>query len=62
MNKITTHILYSVCFPKIVLLVRYVEKYGTAGKATYDNIKRGLRCVNEATDTHPEYVIVTTFP
>jgi hypothetical protein len=41
-----------------------VEKYSTARHATDDNIKRRMRFVywiNEATDTHSEYVIPVVF-
>jgi hypothetical protein len=42
-----------------------VEKYGTAGQLTDDNIIRRMRfaCwINKATDTHSEYVIFIAFP
>jgi hypothetical protein len=42
-----------------------VEKYGTAGQATDDNIIRRMRfaCwITKAEDTHSEYVILTDFP
>jgi hypothetical protein len=42
-----------------------VEKYGTAGQATDDNIIRRMRfaCwITKATDTHSEYVILIAFP
>jgi hypothetical protein len=42
-----------------------VEKYGTAGQATDDNIIRRMRfaCwIIKATDTHSEYVILIAFP
>jgi len=42
-----------------------VGKYGTARQATEDNIirrKRFVCWVNEATDTHSEYVILIVFP
>jgi hypothetical protein len=38
-----------------------VEKYGTAGQATDDNIRRRIRFVRwitKAADTHSEYVIL----
>jgi hypothetical protein len=41
-----------------------VEKYGRARQATNDNIIRRMRfaCwINNATDTHSEYVILITF-
>jgi hypothetical protein len=41
-----------------------VEKYGTAGQATADNIIRRMRCacwITKATDTHSEYVIFIAF-
>jgi hypothetical protein len=42
-----------------------VEKYGTAGQATEDNITRRMRIacwINNATDSHSEYVKLTAFP
>jgi hypothetical protein len=42
-----------------------VEKYGTAGQATDDNIIRRMRfaCwITKATDTHSEYVVLIAFP
>ena len=42
-----------------------MEKYGTAGQATEDNITRGMRIacwINNATDSHSEYVKRTAFP
>jgi hypothetical protein len=42
-----------------------VEKYGTAGQATDDNIIRRMRFaywINKATDTHSEFVTVVAFP
>jgi hypothetical protein len=42
-----------------------VEKYGTAGQATDDNIIRRMRTacwVTKATYTHSEYAILTSFP
>jgi hypothetical protein len=42
-----------------------VEKYGTAGQATDDNIIQRMRfaCwITKATDTHSEYVILIAFP
>ena len=42
-----------------------MEKYGTAGQATDDNIIRRMRfaCwITKATDTHLESVIPTAFP
>jgi hypothetical protein len=42
-----------------------VEKYGTAGQATDENIIRRMRfaCwINKATDTHSECVILVAFP
>ena len=41
------------------------KKYGRARQATDDNIIRSTRFVfwiTKATDTHPEYVILTAFP
>jgi hypothetical protein len=42
-----------------------VEKYGTAGQATDDNIIRRMRfaCwITKATDTYSEYVTLIAFP
>jgi hypothetical protein len=42
-----------------------VEKYGTAGEATDENIIRSTRIacwITKATDTHLEYVILNAFP
>jgi hypothetical protein len=42
-----------------------VEKYGTAGQATDDNITRRMHfaCwITKATDTYSEYVILIAFP
>jgi len=42
-----------------------VEKYGTAGQVTDDNILRRMRFVcwmQKATNTHSEYVIIVAFP
>ena len=39
-------------------------KYGTARQATYDNIKQRMRfawCINKATETYSEYVILIDF-
>ena len=44
--------------------MRNMEKYGTAGQATDDNIIQRMRnaCwITKATDTHSEYVILTAF-
>ena len=52
-------------FPKIVFLWGDVEKYGTAGQATEDNITRHMRIacwINNATDSHSEYVKLAAFP
>jgi hypothetical protein len=41
-----------------------VEKYGTVGQATDDNIIRRMRfaCwISKATDAHSEYLILTAF-
>ena len=45
---------------KIVLFMRYVEKYGRDGQATDDSVVRRMRFVcwiTKDTDTHSEYVI-----
>ena len=42
-----------------------VEKYGTVGQTTDGNIIRRMRfdcCVNRATSTHSEYVILVACP
>jgi hypothetical protein len=42
-----------------------VEKGGTAGRATDDNIVQRMRfacCITKATDTHSEYVTLIAFP
>jgi len=42
-----------------------VEKYGTAGEATDDNITRRMRFeswIAKNTDAHPEYVLFIAFP
>jgi hypothetical protein len=42
-----------------------VEKYGTVGQATEDSITRRKRTacwINNATDSHSEYVKLTAFP
>jgi hypothetical protein len=65
-QKIKIHFLCPVTsFPKMCLLWDNVEKYGTAGQTTADNIKWRMRfaCwITKATDTHSEYVIVIAFP
>ena len=51
-------------FPKTVPFMRYVEKYGSAEEAADDSIILGVRiayCINKATDTHLEYVILLAF-
>jgi hypothetical protein len=65
-EKIRTHILCLITFfRKSCRLRDNVEKYGTARQATDDNIIRRMRfaCwVTKATDTHPEYAILISFP
>ena len=42
-----------------------MEKYGTAGQATDDNIIRRMRFalwITKATDTHSQYVILIALP
>ena len=42
-----------------------MEKYSKAGQATENNITRRMRIacwINNATDSHPEYVKRTAFP
>jgi hypothetical protein len=66
LEKIRTHVLYSITFlRKSCRLWDNVEKYGTAGQTTDDNIIRRMRfaCwINKATATHSEYVIFVAFP
>jgi len=56
--------MLSKLFPKVVQLDT-VEKYGTAGETTDDNI---IRCVDfacwitKATDKHSKYVILIASP
>ena len=60
-----THFMFNNVFPKIVLFMRYVEKYVTARQATDVNIIRRMRfacCITKATYTHSEYVILIAFP
>jgi hypothetical protein len=45
--------------------MRYAEKCGTAGQATYDNITRRMRFaswITKATNTHTAHVILIAFP
>ena len=45
--------------------MRYVAKYGRSGQATNENKIRRMRIacwIPQATNTHPEYVILTAFP
>jgi hypothetical protein len=52
-------------FPKIVLLIGNVEKYGTARQVAGDNIIQRMRIacwITKATDTHSEYVIRMAIP
>jgi hypothetical protein len=64
-EKIKTHSLFSVTFSrKSCRLWDNVERYGTAGQATYDNIIRRMRfaCwITKATDTRWEYAILIAF-
>ena len=68
-QKIKTHILCSVKSPppekkEIHATYNNVEKYGTAGKATDDNIIRHMRfaCwVTKATNKRSEYVMHIAF-
>jgi hypothetical protein len=53
-DKIKTHFILNKLYLKIVLFVRYVEKYGRARQAAVDNIIRRMRfaCwITKATDT-----------
>jgi hypothetical protein len=65
-EKIKTHILCSITFfRKSCLLWDNVEKYGTAGQTTDDNIIRRMRfgCwITKATHTHPEHVTLLALP
>jgi hypothetical protein len=65
-RKIKTHILCSINFSrKSCRLSDNVEKYGTAGQATDDDIILRMRfaCrITKATDTQSEYVILIAFP
>jgi len=64
-EKVKIHVEWSVTFfRKSCPLWDNVEKYGRARQTTNNNIKRciNLTCwVNNATDTHSEYVIHTAF-
>jgi hypothetical protein len=65
-EKIKTHILCSIpFFRKSCRLWDNVEKYGTAGQASDDNIIRRMRCacwITKSTDRHSEYVTLIAFP
>jgi hypothetical protein len=60
-EEIKTHVLCPTTLSrKSCSLWHNVEKYGTAGQATDDNIIQRMRfaCwITKATDTHSEYVI-----
>jgi len=59
-KKIRTHILCSVTLSE--QLYSNVEKYGTTRQAMNENATRRMRFeywVNETTNTHSEYVILT---
>jgi hypothetical protein len=55
----------NVFFPENRAVYENLEKYGTAGQTTDDNITRRMRfaCwITKVTDTHSECVILITFP
>jgi hypothetical protein len=66
-DKIRTHISYSATFfffRKLCRLWDNAKKYGRAGQATDDNIRR-MRIawwIIKVMDTRPEYVILIAFP
>jgi len=64
-DKIKTHISYSVTFPrKLYRLWDNVGKFCRLGQATDDNIIQRMRfaCwITKATDTHSEYLILIAF-
>ena len=65
MKHQNTHFLFNNFFPKFAAFLDNVEKYGTAGQATEDNIKRRIRftCwISKGIDTHSEYVRLIAFP
>ena len=47
-------------FPKLMLFMRYVEKYGAARQSTQH--MRTACYITKAIHTHLEYVILTAFP
>jgi len=64
-----THIVFGNSLPppssRSYRLWDNVEKYGTAGQATGDNIIRRMpfACwITKATDTHSEYILLIAFP
>ena len=60
-----THFIFNNFVSKIVLFMRYVEKYGRAGQTTDDDTIRLVRfaCwINKATNTHSQYVKFIAFP
>jgi uncharacterized membrane protein YdfJ with MMPL/SSD domain len=57
--------MFNNIFPKIVSFMSNVKKYATAGQSTDYNILRHMRivcCINKATNTQSEYVILIAFP
>ena len=57
--------MFNILFRKSCRSLDNVEKYGTAGQATDDNIVRCMRVgcwIFETTDTHSEYVLLIVFP
>jgi hypothetical protein len=66
LEKIQTHVLCSITFfeSRAVYEIMW-KKYGRARQATDDSIIGGIRftcCINKATDTHSECVILIAFP
>ena len=65
-EKVETYVMFNNFFRgiKSCRLWDNVENYGTAGQTTDNNITRQVRftCwITKASDTHSEYVILTTF-
>jgi len=61
LETIKTHITFNYILPKIVPFMRNMEKYGTAGQATDDNIIQRMRIecwTTKATDTYSEYLLL----
>jgi len=64
-RKKNTNFVFSSIFHKLCHMWDTVQKYGTPGQTTVDNV---LWCtcfahwISKAVDTHPEYVILIAFP